>query len=173
MRILYWPLRSPLSASKRLPGNAARFFSEVAASKRSSLRRRALKPRKCSDSFPGSEISGPLISRTDDHSLSMSVVTRYVKRNPAGRHSRPRGRCSHGESSLPVLSQLKEVNVEKARSPLRRPANLHVAGDHLTENTVVTSIVAVMRRKALHPTKCDGTAEPPAALSRTRSALLA
>jgi hypothetical protein len=38
MRMLYWPLRSPTSASKRFPGNAARSRSGVAASIRSSFR---------------------------------------------------------------------------------------------------------------------------------------
>src|SRR2546428_11821403 len=37
IRILSWPFRSPLSASKRLRGKAARSFSEVAASRRSSF----------------------------------------------------------------------------------------------------------------------------------------
>src|SRR5207249_7674491 len=36
---LYWPLRSPTSASKRFPGNAERSLSDVAASIRSSFRR--------------------------------------------------------------------------------------------------------------------------------------
>lgn len=39
MRMLYWPLRSQVRTSKRLPGNAARSFSAVAASTRSSFKR--------------------------------------------------------------------------------------------------------------------------------------
>src|SRR5277367_599691 len=39
MRMLYWPLRSPSSDSKRFPGRAARSRREVAASRRSSFRR--------------------------------------------------------------------------------------------------------------------------------------
>jgi hypothetical protein len=39
MRMLYWPLRSPTSAAKRLPGNAARSLSDVATSTRSSFSR--------------------------------------------------------------------------------------------------------------------------------------
>src|SRR5438445_13326654 len=39
MRMLYWPLRSPASAAKRLPGNAARSLSDVATSTRSSFSR--------------------------------------------------------------------------------------------------------------------------------------
>src|SRR5437879_4025664 len=37
MRMLYWPLRSPTSASKRFPGRTAKSRSDVAASKRSSF----------------------------------------------------------------------------------------------------------------------------------------
>src|SRR5580658_590049 len=39
MPMLYWPLRSPTSASKRFPGNAERSLSDVAASRRSSFKR--------------------------------------------------------------------------------------------------------------------------------------
>lgn len=39
MRMLYWPLRSPPSASNRLPGKAAKSLGDVADSRRPSLRR--------------------------------------------------------------------------------------------------------------------------------------
>src|ERR1700747_1940566 len=79
MRMLYWPLRSPTSASKRLPGNAARSLSDVAASIRSGFRRAdRSKPENALTRFPAANSLVLLIA--DDHYPKMQERTRYVKR---------------------------------------------------------------------------------------------
>jgi hypothetical protein len=60
MRILYWPLRSPISASKRFPGNAARSLSDVAALQTVKLQARGtFKSRECLNPLPDGEVPGP------------------------------------------------------------------------------------------------------------------
>jgi|ERR1700730_6573796 len=80
MRMLYWPLRSPTSASKRFPGNAARSRSDVAASTRSSFRRAdRSNPENALTRFPAAK-SLVLVPIADDHCSELSEITRYVKR---------------------------------------------------------------------------------------------
>jgi hypothetical protein len=58
----------PTSASKRLPGNAARSRSDAAASIRSNFSRANISnPENALTPFPSGEVSGPLIPIADDH----------------------------------------------------------------------------------------------------------
>jgi hypothetical protein len=82
--MLYWPLRSPSSASKRLPGQCRKVSQGHGCLQTVELEPRgAFEPRECLDPFAGGELCGALVPVTEDHWLKLTGIMRYVKRNVA------------------------------------------------------------------------------------------
>src|SRR5271165_3064053 len=79
--MLYWPFRSPLSASKRWPGSTARSLRVTAASSRSSFMRAARSiPENCRTRLPAAK-SRVCLFRKPAIMTEYSGFMRYVKRN--------------------------------------------------------------------------------------------
>src|SRR4051812_37407449 len=92
MRMLYWPLRSPFSASKRFPGKAARSARPCAASRRSSLSLAGRSiPENAFEAFARGEVSRALIAVADNHWLDYAtslLVMSHVTAGSPGQRTR-------------------------------------------------------------------------------------
>jgi len=107
MRMLYWPLRSPASDSKRFAGQCGKVSEREGHLQAVELQARgAFYSKESLDPFSGREVPGPLVPIADDHSyLRLAGIMRYVKHNSEG----PGGHTERAKSSEGGQGQKKKA----------------------------------------------------------------